>query len=102
MSIMGPLFRFKQIHEHTPIVGRTSVGYVRKSSRNSELLPVRGYFHKAPASQPFQSRPSATNGCGPWWNGGASHRNAAYPKPWFDHMGLVTLLETQSRFSSAS
>jgi len=45
---------------------------------------------------------SATNGRGPWWNGGASHMNAAYPKSWFDHMGLVSLLDTQRRFSSAS
>lgn len=45
---------------------------------------------------------SATNGHGPWWNGGASHMNAAYPKSWFDRMGLVSLLEIQQRFSSAS
>jgi len=45
---------------------------------------------------------SASNGHGPWWNGGASHMNAAYPKSWFDHLGLVSLLETQRRFSSAS
>jgi group II intron reverse transcriptase/maturase len=45
---------------------------------------------------------SATNGHGPWWNGGASHMHAAYPKSWFDRMGLVSLLEMQQRFSSAS
>src|SRR6266568_4628311 len=45
---------------------------------------------------------SATNGHGPWWNGGASHMNAAYPKSWFDRMGLVSLLETRQRFSSTS
>jgi len=45
---------------------------------------------------------SATNQRGPWWNGGASHMNAAYPKSWFDRMGLVSLLETQQRFTSAS
>jgi hypothetical protein len=45
---------------------------------------------------------SATNGHGPWWNGGASHMNAAYPKSWFDRMGLVSLLETQQRLTSAS
>ena len=45
---------------------------------------------------------SATNGHGPWWNSGASHMNAAYPQSWFDHMGLVSLLDTQRRFSSAS
>jgi len=45
---------------------------------------------------------SATNGHGPWWNGGASHMNETYPKSWFDRMGLVSLLETQRRFSSVS
>jgi RNA-directed DNA polymerase len=40
---------------------------------------------------------SATNGRGPWWNGGASHMNAAYPKSWFDRMGLVSLLEARQR-----
>jgi RNA-directed DNA polymerase len=51
---------------------------------------------------PQRAAQSATNGYGPWWNGGASHMNAAYPKSWFDHMGLVSLLDTQRRFSSAS
>jgi RNA-directed DNA polymerase len=45
---------------------------------------------------------SATNGRGPWWNGGASHMHSAYPKSWFDHMGLVSLLDTQLRFSRVS
>jgi RNA-directed DNA polymerase len=45
---------------------------------------------------------SATNGRGPWWNAGASHMNAAYPKSWFDRMGLVSLLETRQRITSAS
>ena len=41
---------------------------------------------------------SASNGRGPWWNAGASHMNAAYPKRFFDAMGLVSLLDTQQRF----
>ena len=45
---------------------------------------------------------SATNGRGPWWNGGSSHMNAAYPKSWFDRMQLVSLLDAQRRFSSVS
>jgi RNA-directed DNA polymerase len=45
---------------------------------------------------------SATNQRGPWWNGGASHMNAAYPKSWFDRMGLVSLLEARQRLTSAS
>jgi len=45
---------------------------------------------------------SATNGHGPWWNGRASHMNQAYPKSWFDRIGLVSLLDTQRRFSTIS
>jgi group II intron reverse transcriptase/maturase len=45
---------------------------------------------------------AAANGRGPWWNGGASHMNAAYPNFWFDRMGLVSLLETRQRLISAS
>jgi RNA-directed DNA polymerase len=41
---------------------------------------------------------SASNGRGPWWNAGASHMHAAYPKRFFDTMGLVSLLDTQRRF----
>lgn len=41
---------------------------------------------------------SASNGRGPWWNAGASHMNAAYPKRAFDLMGLVSVLDSQRRF----
>ena len=37
---------------------------------------------------------SATNGRGAWWNAGSSHMNAAFPKAFFDHMGLVSLVDT--------
>jgi group II intron reverse transcriptase/maturase len=45
---------------------------------------------------------SATNGRGPWWNAGASHMNAAYPKSWFDRAGLVSLLDTVQRLQRVS
>ena len=35
---------------------------------------------------------SATNGRGVWWNSGASHMNACFPKSYFDKHGLVSLL----------
>lgn len=41
---------------------------------------------------------SAKNQRGPWWNAGASHMNAAFPKGFFDNLGLVSLLDTQRRF----
>jgi RNA-directed DNA polymerase len=40
---------------------------------------------------------SATNGRGPWWNSGASHMNAAFPKAYFDRLGLVSLLDQHRR-----
>lgn len=36
---------------------------------------------------------SATNGRGPWWNAGASHMNHAFPKRYFDSLGLLSLLD---------
>jgi RNA-directed DNA polymerase len=40
---------------------------------------------------------SATNGRGPWWNSGASHMHACYPKSYFDRLGLVSLLNQLQR-----
>lgn len=40
---------------------------------------------------------SARNGYGPWWNSGTSHMNAAFPKRFFDALGLISLLDTQRR-----
>lgn len=36
---------------------------------------------------------SAGNGRGPWWNSGQSHMNLAFPKKYFDAVGLVSMLE---------
>ena len=35
---------------------------------------------------------SVTNGRGSWWNSGASHMNEAFPKRFFDQVGLISLL----------
>ncbi|MBI1820075.1 MAG: group II intron reverse transcriptase/maturase, partial [Nitrospirae bacterium] len=35
---------------------------------------------------------STSNGRGSWWNSGASHMNEAFPKLFFDQLGLVSLL----------
>jgi len=45
---------------------------------------------------------SATNGRGAWWNAGASHMNHAYPKSYFDRMGLVSLVDTCRHFQCVS
>ena len=41
---------------------------------------------------------SACNQRGAWWNSGASHMNQAFPKSYFDRLGLVSLLDTKRRF----
>ncbi len=45
---------------------------------------------------------SARNGRGAWWNAGALHMNAAYTKLDFDHLGLVSLLDTIHKFHNQS
>ena len=40
---------------------------------------------------------SAFNQRGPWWNSGASHMNHAFPKSFFDRLGLVSLLDSLRR-----
>jgi RNA-directed DNA polymerase len=62
----------------------------RPATRNKRLQ-ARGLDEK-------RAWKSASNGRGPWWNAGASHMNAAYPKRFFDVSGLVSLLDTRQRF----
>jgi RNA-directed DNA polymerase len=45
---------------------------------------------------------SATNGRGPWWNAGASHLNAAFPKSYFDHRELLSLRDQRLRLPRTS
>ena len=45
---------------------------------------------------------SATNGRGPWWNSGTSHMNQAFPKKFFDQLGLVSLLDSVLKFQRNS
>ena len=58
----------------------------KKHNTRAKRLRERG-IAKARAWQ------SATNGRGAWWNSGASHMNEAFPKKYFDQMGLVSLLD---------
>ena len=45
---------------------------------------------------------SASNGRGPWWNAGASHMHAAFPKSYFDRCGLWSLLDQRLRLQFVS
>jgi RNA-directed DNA polymerase len=47
---------------------------------------IRRGLHKERAMK------SAGNGRGSWWNSGASHMNEAFPRRYFDRLGLVSLL----------
>jgi RNA-directed DNA polymerase len=49
-----------------------------------------------------QAWKSAANGRGPWWNAGASHLHAAFPKLYFDRCGLWSLLDQRLRFQWTS
>ena len=63
---------------------------------------TRGRTLTALGLEPDRAWRSAMNGRGPWWNAGASHMNAAFPKRWFEHLGLVSLLDTVQRLQRAS
>jgi hypothetical protein len=45
---------------------------------------------------------SVTNGRGAWWNARAQHMNEAFPKSYFDRLGLISLLDLlrQLQFST--
>lgn len=45
---------------------------------------------------------SALNQRGAWWNAGASHMNGAYPKAYFDRLGLVSLMDSHRRWHASS
>ena len=45
---------------------------------------------------------SGHNGQGPWWNAGASHMNAAFPKSFFDGVGLISLINSHRRLQCHS
>lgn len=51
---------------------------------------------------PKRAAQSALNGRGPWWSAGALHMRDAFPKRYFDAMGLISLLDTQRRLQSRS
>jgi RNA-directed DNA polymerase len=46
-----------------------------------------------------QAVQSAFNQRGPWWNAGASHMNLAFPKQYFDSLGLVSMAQILVRAS---
>lgn len=41
---------------------------------------------------------SACNGRGPWWNAGAQHMNRAFPKNFFDALGMYSFVDSLSAY----
>jgi RNA-directed DNA polymerase len=41
--------------------------------------------------EPERAKVSVVNGFGPWWNANASHMKQAFPKRFFDEIGLIAL-----------
>ncbi len=62
----------------------------RNWTRRSALIS-RGLSEERAVMSSFNQR-------GAWWNSGASHMNAAYPKHYFDTVGLASLQLLHSRF----
>ena len=55
-----------------------------------KMLMQRGIEEK-------RARKSALNGQGPWWNAGSSHMNQAFPKKYFDKVGLISLQDEKKK-----
>jgi len=49
-----------------------------------------------------QALKSAMNGRGPWWNAGAAHMHAAFPKSYFDRCELLSLRDQRLRLQRTS
>ncbi|MFH1305814.1 MAG: group II intron reverse transcriptase/maturase [Candidatus Omnitrophota bacterium] len=67
----------------------------KKPRTRTKKLIVRGISKE-------RALKSAQNGQGAWWNSGASHMNEAYPKRYFESIGLVALLDRQRQFQLAT
>jgi RNA-directed DNA polymerase len=66
----------------------------KRTATRAKRLMARGL----PEEQAWKS---ACNGRGPWWNAGAVHMNLAYPKAFFDRLGLVSLLDRHLRLAAS-
>lgn len=62
----------------------------KRSWKRFQMLLKRGLPEKRAARSAFNQR-------GPWFNSGASHMNQAYPRRYFDQIGLISMLDTLHR-----
>ena len=77
-------------------------GWIRRKSRNILWRQWKRSYARAKnlvqrGLSEERAWKSATNGRGPWWNSGASHMNEAFPKRFFDGLGLVSLQDQLRR-----
>jgi RNA-directed DNA polymerase len=92
-------------HLETPSVLSTLDGWIRRKLRCILWRQWKRVVSKARnlmrlGLDEVRAWRSATNGRGAWWNAGASHMNAATPKPWFDRLQLVSLVDTHQHLSA--
>jgi len=70
------------------------------SSACGSPCPAKNLMHRGLNEE--RAWRSATNGRGPWWNSGASHMNHAFPKRFFDGLGLLSLLDQSRKLQRAT
>lgn len=58
----------------------------KRGKARAKILIARGIEKE-------RTKKSTVNGRGPWWNAGASHMNEAFPKRYFDDIGLISLVD---------
>jgi RNA-directed DNA polymerase len=58
-----------------------------------QMLMKQGLSEERAARSAFHQR-------GPWYNAGASHMNQAFPKSYFDQLGLISTLDLLRRFGT--
>lgn len=61
---------------------------------------AKGLIQRGLAKSPALK--SAMNGRGPWWNAGAAHMHAAFPKSYFDRCELLSLQDQRRRLQLTS
>lgn len=62
----------------------------RRPWKRFQMLLKRGLSEERAARSAFNQR-------GPWFNSGASHMNQAFPRRYFDQLGLVSMLDSLRR-----
>ncbi|MCA8090199.1 hypothetical protein LGM65_04745 [Burkholderia anthina] len=103
IEALNPVLRgWISYYRHTEVKGALDEldGWVRRRMRSllwrqAKRRGARGIMLRGRGLTEARAWQSSRNGRGPWWNAGASHMNAAFPKRDFDALGLVSLPDAQ-------